>query len=976
MFKKGVAGGGGAAAAFCARSGDDNDMQMPGMIRILDGILEEQPSQPTLTTLRQILNEYKTNPSIPTLKSGLKDQLLIGDALNRVLIVLNDLFGIPSNKERDGALKADCIPVFRSILNALMDDLPLHTYIKMLIQIIMKSYYNDSSIRVAFGAAFVGSTLYVSWVTALIPISSAGGEVAGYVMSVCNTIMNAATDPIQLQNFLTTFLSQEQAMGYANNIVEQAASFITFLRGQLTNPSNILFICALTYTYFMEKLYPAQNFQPLAELRQAAAAPGAPGAPGAAPPGAAAAAVFGAAGAAAPAPVPQDPLFQQMFQPIQQGGVMISNTAKSYLLRLADRIRKICYVMPGVVVPPHETLQATSINFMLSISNYFIEHAERQAERTGMDNSIINATIILKSIFDTESLLNETPTRVAGIIYTLAFSIRNRVIENLVRTGVTRDARDARDAATDLLERKCPVFRSRLTADVLSDHSLSVCVTGRLQWLLDNTSPSEGFNSLSVAVGSLSQSEDERMSQADELLRICYTSGADKYFTPQEINTFRARGINFSLFTSVQKVFSIGIQSVVNCATKLGVIPFTQGIGTQLVELLTPPVRPLSLINAALPIASVLTNPFFPQITQISDMIRDGITQRKTPAAIHDEIMNRFEAKTEEEKEKVREFIRHLLLLCDLQAKFRFHEMNTASGFIVDSDGKPSLGLVLNRETTPFSDNFIRKFTKIVEPKASVSASGASGSAPVSASAPEPVVSGVFVQLQQEIKPMVCDEAATSSASKEQKEATAATAAAIIDCGIELTQLIGPKLSQPDESSAAAAVSVTEESVKEVKEVNTVIQKMLVRLDQNVDVGGMLLEAALNQEENELAAGQSGDSVFSMVSIDEADADPMGNNYKQLELQRREPREPREPRERERRGERPGEQGERSRSNTPLGVRLPDPDSGGSSRRKSRKNAKKTTRRNKKNVRKSSKNTKQQRGRSSRRHRSSRKSRK
>jgi len=962
--------GGGDVAAFCARKDDDN--QMPAMIRILDGISQ---SVPNLTTLKDIFRDYEQNPANPKLKNRIKEQLLSG-ALDSILIVLNDLFGSPDNVE-GGLLKADCIPVFRSILDALMDDLPLHTYIKMLFQIFMKSYYNDSRIRVAFGAAFLGSQLYILWATAINPIAGLAGEVGGYVMTVCNMLMNAATVPTSLESILSTFISQQQAMGYSTEIINGAADFITFLNSQIKNPSNIIFICALTNLYFMEKLYPAQNFEPLTELRrpEAVAAAGVP-VPALAVP--ANAPQFGQQ------PHGQDPLFEQMIQPLIDGRDMVIGGVKQYLLTTVNRFRKISYVMPGKVGSPEQSLEAGCLNFMLSISNYIITHAETQAEHARMDPSIIKATIILKSIFDTESLLNETPTQVAGIIYTLAFSIRNRVIENL-----TRDARVNRDAAAKSLEVKCPVFRSRLTIEELNQHNLSLCVAGRLQWLLDNTSPSDDFNSLSVAV-SLSQSEDDRDRAADDLLRNLFESGANIHFTDNEISTFRARGINLSLFTSVQKVFSIGIQSIVNCANKLGVIPFTLSIGTQLVDLLRPPAKPLSLINSALPIASVLTNPFFPQITEISDIILDGITKKMTPSDIHDEIMNKFGADTPEKQKKVLEFIEHLLLLCDVQTKFRFHEMKTASGFIVGSDRKPSLALVLNSDTTPFRDNFIRILTTLVKPEevsASDSASGsasvsASGSASGSASASEPVVSGVFVGLQQEIQSMVCRKAATSSASKEEKAAAAQAAQAeqaIIDCGVELTRFIGPKLSNPDEQ----AVVVTD--------VNLVLQQMLGKLPPNVDVGDMVLEAAifnqednerLNQEENERSG--DGDGEQANMEVDQPEK-AKGIDFTVLANPLENPPTVTTDRFLRDRHAQSAESDVDPLQNRRSGDHSPPPPppsedngagmiGGGKSRRKSRKNMKKTTRRNKKIVRKSSKNTKQRR--SSLRRRSSRKSRK
>ena len=249
---------GAAAVVMPKKSCGGGGSEMPSMINILDGIPKTEPHSPDLTTLKDIFRDYEQNPANPTLKKRIKEQLLTG-ALDSILIVLNDLFGSPDNVA-GGALKADCIPVFRSILDALMDDLPLHTYIKMLFQIFMKSYYDDNTLRLAFGAAFLGSQLYILWATAINPIASLAGEVGGYVMTVCNMLMNAATDEVQLQGLLQTFFAQPQAMGYADNIFKQAAGFIEFLNSQIKNPSNIIFICALTNLYFMEKLYPAQNF--------------------------------------------------------------------------------------------------------------------------------------------------------------------------------------------------------------------------------------------------------------------------------------------------------------------------------------------------------------------------------------------------------------------------------------------------------------------------------------------------------------------------------------------------------------------------------------------------------------------------------------------------------------------------------------------------------------------------------------------
>ena len=210
--------------------------------------------------------------------------------------------------------------------------------------------------------------------------------------------------------------------------------------------------------------------------------------------------------------------------------------------------------------------------------------------------------------------------------------------------------------------------------------------------------------------------------------------------------------------------------------------------------------------------------------------------------------------------------------------------------------------------------------------------------------------------------------AAASEKAIDEKEAAAAAAAAaeqaIIDCGVVLTQYIGPKLSRPDESSAsaAAAVDLSEQSVNDVKEVNSVIENMLGKLSPSVDVGGMVLAAAIsNQADNERL---NQEQVKRFGNDDAAPAPAPAPAAKSETMSKK----------------------QRTDDINPASVSegaeaietVSDMSGGGKSRRKSRKNVKKTTRRNKKIVRKSSKNTKQQRSsrRSSRRHRSSRKSRK
>ena len=927
-----VAGGG-----MCARGGGggDDDIQMPAMIRILDGIQQQQPQAPDLTRLKEIFRDYETNPANTTLKSRIKDQLLNG-ALDSILIVLNDLFGSPDNLTEAGVLKPECVPVFRSILDALMDDLPLHTYIKMLFQLFMKSYYNDSRIRAALGAAFLGSTLYVSWVSAISPIARLSGQVGGYVMTVCNMLMNAATDPAQLQSILETFLSQQQAMDYSTDIIAGAAGFIEFLKNQ-TNPSNIIFICALTNLYFMEKLYPAQNFQPLAELRQAAAAAGAgaravPAVPANAP-------EFGQQ------PQGQDPSFIQMIQqPLIDAGGMVVERVKQYLLTTVNRFRKIFYVMPGVVVNPSQTLEAGCLNFMLSISDYIITHAEQQAAGADMNASVIKATIILKSIFDGEPLLNQSPSEVAGVIYTLAFSIRNRVIENIHRTQQANSP--TFEAAVALLESTCLVFKSRLTQAEIDAHMLSVCVVGRIQWLLDNTRPksnltSDDSQSSTRAVNDPdSQPNDFRDKLADEQLKLRYKARDKIYFTVEEIQNYEQDG--FSIFTSLQKGLSMGIGSMVKCAQTLGIINFTSDLMTQLRNNWNPPADPHKLVCADTSIERLLTKPFIRQIRIIDDIIRTGLLAKKSADKIYNEIVEKFKEGGEDGETVARPFMKHLLMLGILEEKLHLHDMEVAFGVIVKNK-IPSLAVVLNSDTTQFRDNFIRMIT--ADPAAAVVESP-----PVA-----PSEEGVFNELRREIQNVVCQPAGQST------EQASAKAADVIIAGAEALEALEPRIDQAPENDKKAAELVSE--------VNSVMSDMISGLEKTgADVGGMVLATAIldqtsNEEESSGSMVKGGVDVFSSADADaqtaaaqaaqeaQAAAAQAAQEAQTAQTQKR--KDDRERRENEKRNL-----------------------DGGKSRRKSRKNAKKTTRRNKKIVRKSSKNTKQQRGRSSRRHRSSRKSRK
>ena len=915
-----------AGGGVCARGGDD---EMPDLNLFLNGLPQTVPHIPSLDQLKKIIQQYKDNPTSPTLKSQIKDQILRG-ALDSILLVLNDLFGNPTNLQ-GGTLKPECLPVFRSILDALMDDLPLHTYIKMLFQICMKSYYNDSAVRVALGAAFVGSTLYTTWVTAITPIATLSIEVGGYVMTMCNTILNFATDPIQLQGLLNTFFAQQQAMGYADNIVSQATVFFEYLKGQAVDPRNLLLICALTHIWFMDKIFPAENFRPLDELRQAAAAN------------------------PAVVPVPilqnslafgpgqgQDDLFTQMTAPLRQAGGIIGSGVKQYLMTTVNRIRKLSYVMPGVVVRPENTIQAKCLTFMLSISDYIVTHADDQAVAADRDSSVIKATIALRSMFDTEPLLNQTPTQVAGVIHTLAFSIRNRVIEN-IRIRLPAGSQTF-EAAAALLERTCLVFKSRLTEAEVREHILNVCVVGRIQWLLDNTTPSNmvGAEDSLTAVKDDSQPLDERDAQADNLLQIRFKAGDTLFFTIEEIEKFQQAG--FSIFTSIQKGLSIGIGSMVKCAQMLGIISFTTDLMTQLRNTWNPPTVPHKLVCADTSIERLLTKPFIRQIRIIDEIIRTGLSDKKSPEKIYDDIMTKFQ----EGEQVARPFIEHLLMLGILEEKLHLHDMEVAFGFI--AKGKEvNLAVVLNSDTTKFSDNFIRMITEMAAPAPVLAASAADlvASPPVA-----PSEEGVFNGLRREIQNVVCQSVEQSTQSASDK------ASDVIIAGADALEALEPRMDQaPVENTAAAAL---------VSEVNGVMRDMIKGLDKTgPGVGGMVLAAAIldqeqNEEESSMKQGSGSGSLSAAkefgFSDDTANADKMEEPEKAAaEARAAADLNPRE----------------RDRSNSPIGHEHYQMD-GGKSRRKSRKNAKKTTRRNKKIVRKSSKNTKQRR--SSRR--SSRKSRK
>jgi hypothetical protein len=216
-----------------------------------------------------------------------------------------------------------------------------------------------------------------------------------------------------------------------------------------------------------------------------------------------------------------------MIGPLLEAGDIAGNGVKQYLMTTVNRIRKISYVMPGVVVRPGDTIQAKCLTFMLSISDYIVTHADDQALASSQDPSVIKATIALRSMFNTKQLLTQTPTQVAGVIHTLAFSIRNRVIENIRRQPA---GPQTFEAAVGLLERTCLVFKSRLTKDEVEQHSLSVCVIGRIQWLLDNTTPSNmggSPDSTGKAEYSSQNSQElaDRIAQANEQLKLRYKAG-------------------------------------------------------------------------------------------------------------------------------------------------------------------------------------------------------------------------------------------------------------------------------------------------------------------------------------------------------------------------------------------------------------------------------------------------------------------
>lgn len=405
----------------------------------LSGQLDEKQKeefQPRLKSLQQLMKQYEraSGPSITeTVRQQILSSVKTDDVREIVRPILRDLFDGRQGQGQDEQI-LDCI------LDALTDDLPLTTLIPMVCRMYIKAFYNDSSLRMALGAAFVGSSSYVAWVGGMNQIFGLGREAVIIILSAmaqCAHIVNDRELYLQTLNSLI-----------GADLVSQIGTAIGYL---LPSAGGIF---AMSTLCLMNWIYGPKHFKAGDDLRQAAAAGGGP-AQQQLPTG-----VFPAAApAAAPAAVPAaaNHVFRQMYDELKGAAVSVGANAKNHLVRILELLRRMQTTRPGQLSEDEQKWSTIANVYATACVNNVFDVFKQQVGVAGLSAVDVSAKHLLNACLPSE-IRSGDELAAREEIFLLAHRIKSIVIDCVVAKSS-----QMREAAVSLLEEAFPVFSSGLT---------------------------------------------------------------------------------------------------------------------------------------------------------------------------------------------------------------------------------------------------------------------------------------------------------------------------------------------------------------------------------------------------------------------------------------------------------------------------------------------------------------------------------
>jgi hypothetical protein len=435
--------GGGAAAAAVERGRCGNLFDaMPELEAINpDGFPERehqrqfQPKYDTLVALNERYSEaLRRGPSMTaTVKAGLLTGLITEDVKNAAYPILKGLFD--GNKPQDMG-QPDMNSMLECILNGLIEDLDILRLIQMVAKITITVYYGEGWCRIGLAAAFVGSSVYLSWNTGISQVFSLGANGCMFVLSALSGCYQFINEPVVFMREFMPLLG--------DTIPEFIGGFVDVLKENVNNPAVFATLIAQSNVALMGRIYGEGEFQPYADLRAAgadglpadaaaadAAAAAAAGSGGGAAAAAGAAAAHLAPAAAAAAPGGPSDLCARMYAELMKGVVVSKRFAIQYFLKLIDGIRKIRYVLPGQLNRPEDRVYHQCCLFLTGSIRGLIASLDAQADRAGLDLTEITTKILLDYLL---------PSKLRGLVamgdeynaknevYLLAHRIQNTVI--------------------------------------------------------------------------------------------------------------------------------------------------------------------------------------------------------------------------------------------------------------------------------------------------------------------------------------------------------------------------------------------------------------------------------------------------------------------------------------------------------------------------------------------------------------------
>jgi hypothetical protein len=417
---------------------------------------QQDAFQPRLASLNILMQEYN-RASAPSITDNVRTEILrnvkTDEVKEIVLPILQDLF----DGTLSGRITAEIMNhILNCILDALTNDLPLTTLIPMVCMMFITVFYNDDPVRMALGAAFVGSVGYLTWVGGMNQIFGLGREAVILILSAMAQCAHITQDALY-SDTLRNLIGQDLFNGIGGSI--------NYL---LPSASGIF---AMSNVYLMGLIYGRGNFKAGDDLRAAeearAAAPAAGGGVAQAPlqsgvlPVNPAAADAAAAAAAPAVAVPGNSVFRQMYHELQGAAVVVGTHAKNHLVTLLRFARRIKDTRPGqlggVDMPENRLYSLANVYATACVNNTFTGF-KAQARLGGQRAVEVSAKHLLSACLPSE-IRTGGELEAREEIFLLAHRIKSIVIDCLIETGITRGQ------ATSDLEEAFPVFVSNLTAD-------------------------------------------------------------------------------------------------------------------------------------------------------------------------------------------------------------------------------------------------------------------------------------------------------------------------------------------------------------------------------------------------------------------------------------------------------------------------------------------------------------------------------